>query len=134
MSLKYLIPLLATMFLTVSALMLYGTLPVSASAPSGLPASVRLATTTIVGPQQTKKVFSNNGSCASRIIRTQATEIYLTYSDPNGGDVASTTLSAVVGDFIAASTSKAFDGGIYGCGDWYIEATASTTITVYETN
>lgn len=104
-----------------------------ASAPSGLNAVVVSATTTQVGPQQNITLFSANTTCASRIVRTQGVEVYLTFGDtvPTGA-IASTSLTAVVGFFQAASTSVAYDSGLYGCGRMTGEALASTTITVAE--
>lgn len=105
--------------------------PVSASS-DGVPASQRVATTTEVGPQQTKTLFAAGTPCGSRVIRTQGQEIYLLFADPTNGDLASTTLSAVAGFFQAASTTVAYDSNVYGCGRMTAEATASTTITIAE--
>lgn len=101
----------------------------SANATTGLPATQRIATTTVVGPQQTVTIFSRDPSCTARIIRTQGQGILLAFADPTNGDVASTTLSSVVGFIQLASTTVAYDSGIYGCGRVTAFAEASTTIT-----
>jgi len=103
----------------------------SASAPSGLTASQRVATSTQVGPGNATKVFSASPNCASRLIRTQGTDIYILFADPTNGDLASTTLSGVASFTQAASTTVSYDGGLYGCGAVYIKSpAASTTLTV----
>ena len=103
-----------------------------ASASSGLPATQRVATTTSVGPDEVKRLYNKQPSCASRIVRTQGTEIYLIFADPVGGNLASTSLSAVAGFVQLASTTVAYDSGIYGCGELWGEAISSTTITTAE--
>lgn len=103
------------------------------SAPPGTPSTQRTATTTEVGPQQTKTLFAANAFCASRIIRTQGEPVYISFADPTNGDVASTTLAWNVGFFQAASTTVAYDSGLYGCGRMTVKALASTTITSAET-
>jgi len=104
-----------------------------ASAPSGLPASQSMATTTSVGPQARTRVFTSNGSCAARVVTTGAQAIRFIIGDPLNGDLASTTFSANAGHWQAASTTEVYDGGLYGCGDWYmLGQNASTTITVSE--
>lgn len=115
--------------LLFSFILVGGTRLVGASAPTGVPATQGSATTTVVGPQETKTLFASNSACASRIVRTQGTDIYIAFADPTNGDVASTTLSAVVGFTQPASTTVAYDSGLYGCGRMTAEAVASTTIT-----
>lgn len=101
------------------------------SAPSGLAATQRVATTTSVGPGNATKVFNSSPNCAARLIRTQGTDIYILFADPTNGDLASTTLSGVASFTQAASTTVSYDGALYGCGAVYIKSpTASTTLTV----
>lgn len=110
-------------------LLIYST---QASAPPGLPASQRMATTTQVGPQENITLFSANTLCTARIIRTQDEPIYLLFADPVNGDTASTSLTANAGFHQASSTTVAYDSGLYGCGRVTAEAAASTTITISE--
>jgi hypothetical protein len=101
------------------------------SAPSGLAATQRVATSTQVGPGNATKVFSASPNCAARLIRTQSSDIYILFADPTNGDLASTTLSGVASFTQAASTTVSYDGALYGCGAVYIKSpTASTTLTV----
>lgn len=102
------------------------------SAPSGLPAILKIATTTVVGPQSNTELFPANPMCASRVISTVNQEITLIFADPSNGDVSSTTLSSIVGHVQSASTTNAYDSGIYGCGRMFGHASASTTITIAE--
>ena len=101
----------------------------SAKSTNGLPATQISATTTVVGPQQTITVFRRDPSCTARIIRTQGQGILLAFDDPSNGDVASTSLNSIVGFIQLASTTVAYDSGIYGCGRVTAFAEASTTIT-----
>lgn len=94
------------------------------------------ATTTTVGPQAVKAttIFAErtDGSCKSRIIGTKATPIVILFADPVNGDLSSTTLNGATGFVQGASTTVAYESGIYGCGKWTGYASASTTITVSE--
>lgn len=106
---------------------------VQGSAPSGLPSNLNIATTTQVGPQETNTLFTAKNNCASRIVRTQGQAIILGFADPTNGDVSSTTISSVIGFIQAASTTVAYDSGVYGCGRVTSYAEASTTLTTMET-
>jgi hypothetical protein len=103
------------------------------SAPSGLPATQRIATTTVVGPQSVTTIFANKASCASRVISTTDgtnQEILVIFGNPTNGDIATPT--GIVGHAQAGSTTVAYDSGIYGCGAWEAYATASTTLLLSE--
>ena len=107
------------------------------AAPSGLSASLATTTTFTVGPQQNLRLFTANTNCAARVIRTQGVPIVLTFFDPTtsvGSDVvSSSTLKAIVGFIQAASTTVAYDSGLYGCGEVWGFAEASTSLTKMET-
>lgn len=109
------------------------TFPTFASAPSGLPATQVTADTIEIGPDVAVELFGSRRACTSRVIRTQGVVANLTLADTDS-DVASTSLSAVVGFTQAASTTVAYDGGLYGCGRVFGSATASTTITTADFN
>lgn len=103
------------------------------SAPSGLPATLHIATTTAIGPQENIEIFSEYKPCSSRVISVLGDSgVMLTFGEPTNGDVSSATLSGIIGHYQAASTTVAYDGGIYGCGEWNAYAFASTTITTTE--
>lgn len=106
---------------------------------TGTASNVRLATTTVVGPQGSTvvktQVFAANAACKSRVITTDGTSaIRISFKDiPGSGNIGSTTVGATVGHLQLASTTKEYDSGIYGCGTWNIWAWASTTLSVTET-
>lgn len=106
-----------------------------AMAPTGLNAQVATSSTITVGPLN--NVWSGFGtttretaySCASRVISTVGQPIMISFAS-----MSSTSLSQTVGFLQAASTSVAYDGGLYGCGYLTIRGlNASTTITLMET-
>lgn len=101
-------------------------------ATSGLPSYLAIATTTAVGPQEVKTIFSSNSQCTSRVVGTAGQAVMLTFGDPVNGDVSSTTLTSMVGHWQGASTTVSYDSGIYGCGRWSAFGVASTTITSTE--
>ena len=114
-------------------------LNVQGAAFTGTSSNVRLATTTVAGPQGTgvvrTQIFAGNTQCKSRIISTDGTSaIRLSFKDiPGAGNVGSTTIGASIGTIQLASTTVAYDSGIYGCGVWNAWAYASTTLTLTET-
>ena len=99
------------------------------SAPSGLATSQEVATTTTVGPQQNITLFAALQGCNSRVIGTVSQPIMILFADPTNGDLSSTTLSGSKGFWQSASTTVAYDSGIYGCGRVIGYAYASTTVT-----
>ena len=111
------------------------------SALPGLKAGFGVATTTEVGPDETITIFTGVNSsgikkqCSSRVISTtdgSNTPITFLLGDPTNGDIASTSLTSVIGQYQAGSTTQAYDSGLYGCDRWTAYATASTTLTVTE--
>ena len=111
--------------------------PVFSSAPSGLPAKQTIATTTEVGPQETIAIFSSKASCSSRVISTTdglGQAIQILFGDPVNGDISSTSISEVVGHLQAGSTTVMYDSGLYGCGRWIVDSSASTTLLLSEFN
>ena len=101
-------------------------------ATSGLPSTLAIATTTAVGPQVNKTIFSSNSVCTARVIGTAGSAVMITFGDPVNGDVSSTTLTSMVGFTQVASTTIGYDSGIYGCGRWSAYGIASSTITTTE--
>lgn len=105
------------------------------SAPSGVGAAQRIATTTAVGPQEVKTVFASKAQCSSRVISTldgTNSAIMVVFGTPTNGDVATPT--GVIGHYQAGSTTQMYDSGLYGCGAWKIYGYASSTITIAEFN
>lgn len=109
---------------------------VEASAPSGLPASVVSRSYIAVGPQENVVLFegaSQPRNCASRVITTYANPIMLNFSTSTSQATSTNLLSGAKGHLQAASSTIAYDSGLYGC-DWLAAYgfTATTTITVSE--
>ena len=80
------------------------------SAPSGLPANLATSSTISVGSSTVVTLFSTDLFCASRIITTQLQPMFISFG--------STTPSNIAGHYQAASTTVAYDSGLYGCGQW----------------
>ena len=105
---------------------------------TGTSAYLQSATTTVVGPQGAAavktQVFAENTACKARVITTSGlSAIMISFDDiPAAGNVGSTTVSGTVGHWQAASTTVAYDSGIYGCGTWNVWAYATSTLTVSE--
>ncbi len=105
-----------------------------ASAFPGGRATGYIATTTSVGPGNATQLFAQDNACSSRVVTTVAQPVMLSFFDPTNGDLSSTTLSGTKGFLQAASTTVAYDSGIYGCGRMFAYGFgASTTITTMET-
>ena len=125
--------LTALTILAIVMMTIYAYIPAQDSLGSsftGSAATLSTATTTTVGPQANTTIFSKTTSCTSRIITTNFTAIFFTTGDVTG--FGSTTLANGNGLTQAASTTVAYDSGIYGCGRWTAEAVASTSITIVE--
>lgn len=121
---------LIAMFATIVAIMFSYSNFAKASAPSGLPATMATSSTIVVGTSSITTLFADNLMCSSRVISTVAQPIMLSF-----GAMSSTTPSGTIGHYQAASTTVAYDSGIYGCG--LVSAygfNASTTITKSEFN
>ncbi len=129
--------LLLTIFVTF--LFMLKTQEASASAYPGLHATVATSSNLTVGPSEVynSKIGSYMGTstsaeglsvCADRIVSTTNQPIMLQVSS-----AASTSLNGSNGIWQGASTTVAYDGGLYGCGYWSFYSYASTTITVVET-
>ena len=101
---------------------------------TGLASYLQTATTTTVGPQGnagaaiTIAAAQTDGSCKARVVTTTSQGIMISFGDTTG--FGSTTIGGQAGHLQAASTTVAYDGGIYGCGRMSAYGFASTTITV----
>lgn len=101
------------------------------SAPSGIPATVATTSSiTMAALQVLPLVGTTTGSgCSSRIVTTQAGYLELTFSD-----YAGQSPSATFGVYQGASTTVAYDSGLYGCGLLKAYSSAAQVITVIRTN
>lgn len=98
---------------------------VGASAPNGLQAIVATSSAYSLTTTASTLVATSSG-CAARIISTQGSPLMLTFSDLTGQ-----TPTALLGHLQSASTTVAYDSGVYGCGlvKAYSFTTATTTVT-----
>lgn len=118
----------ALIALTVSYFLFANAVPTYGSAPSGLPATVATTSNPVVGTTAVT-IIATSSACTSRIISTGSYPIMLTFSD-----YANQTPTGSFGFFQGASTTVAYDSGIYGCG--LVKAygyTGNINITVSET-
>ena len=95
----------------------------SASAPSGLPATVYSAGTTSVGTTDVQ-LAATTTMCAARIVSTQGSNVMLGFSALNGS-----TTSAIYGIEQLASTTVAYDSGLYGCGQLSAYSFSTAVVT-----
>lgn len=122
----------AILFIAGFSLIAFQSRLVEGSAPSGQSSYLQSATTTATGPQQIKKIFSATTNCKARVISTRETALMVVFGATttlNAGDIGTSSVSATIGHVQAASTTVAYDGGIYGCGEWWAFGFSSTTIT-----
>ncbi len=99
-----------------------------ASAPPGLQADVLNATSSNPAVTTTGALIIATSSCSARIITTTASPIMLTFSD-NQGKIP----TAFYGHLQPASTTVAYDSGIYGCGAVKAYSFVAQNISVTET-
>ena len=98
------------------------------AAPGGFAAVWATTSTRVAGASNVVSIFATTTGCVSRVISTQAGDIFLAFASPATG-----TLSTTVGHIQATGTSVAYDSAIYGCGAMgVIGRGASSTITVTE--
>ena len=131
MTLTKSIPYIATLGLILAIVYLFGAeaARVGASAPSGLPATV--ATSSIQSVSSTALVVAaTTTACSARIVSTTvAGGVMIGFAELPYGLVP----SATQGHWQAASTTVAYDSGLYGCGAMRIYSGSPQAITVTET-
>ena len=123
----------------VALFVLFDRVPTNAAAPSGLPAAIASSSRSVlVGTTSPTTIFSATTNCASRVISTLSQPILLTISTSSGGALQNIP-TATNGIFQGASTTVAYDSGLYGCGEvsvygyQFSVSVPSTTITILET-
>lgn len=97
------------------------------SAPSGIPATVTAMNSYTVTTSALQ--IAATSTCSARIVSTTASPIMLGFTAKAG-----TTTTATVGLLQAASTTVAYDSGIYGCNQLSAYSFASGLVTVVESN
>lgn len=117
----------AVLVALVTFIVVKDNLPVG-SAPAGLHATLATTSSITVGIANNQTLFTSNNQCTNRVVSTVAKAIML-----NFGLVGNATSSGVVGHLQAASTTTAYDSGLFGCGAVTAYGfDASTTITISE--
>lgn len=99
--------------------------PKAGAASGFLPATI--ATTSPAVLTTTPSLVFATSSCVARIITTVASPIMLTFSDVQG-----VVPSAILGHLQPASTTVAYDSGLYGCGAVRAYSFTTATVTVSE--
>jgi hypothetical protein len=110
----------------IASFLLLGSASVSASAPSGLPATIATSSNPTV-TTSAALVFATSTACASRVITTYASPVMITFTDRIGQ-----TPTGTFGHLQPASSTVAYDSGLYGCGAVKIYSFATQAITVSE--
>lgn len=124
----YLHAVISVLIATCLAVIFFGSQHSSRLGNAGTGITAAVATTSIiaVGPQNVRTLAAATPSCSSRVVTTVAQPVMLSFNPliaPNG----------LQGHLQAASTTVAYDSGIYGCD--LLSAygyNASTSITVSE--
>lgn len=90
------------------------------------PVHIQTATSTTVGVTAPVTLFADETSptCHNRVVSTNH-DIRLSFDEVTGH--GSSTLSATVGHFQAASTSISYDSALFGCGQMTALAVSATT-------
>ena len=99
-----------------------------ASAPSGLPATVATSSALSASSRTAQLLFATSTSCSARVITTTGVTMMLTFGDNQGKRPTGT-----YGHLQAASTTIAYDSGLYGCGAVYGYSDAAQNLSLTET-
>src|SRR3990167_395168 len=104
-------------------------------APPGLPARSASSSIVNVGVDIESLLFSGSSdgvarNCASRVISTRANPILINFHGTSNNTATTTILSSLEGHFQGASTTVAYDGGLYGCGWWGARSVVAGTTTI----
>lgn len=98
------------------------------SAPSGLSAFVASSTVRNLTTSPSLLMATSSSNCSARIITTASSTVFLTFSDRYTQPVSSSN-----GHIQLASTTVAYDSGIYGCDAINVISLGIQTVTVTET-
>lgn len=123
---------LTLLSLALLGLLAYWVFPIKVfgSAPSGLPtgfastSQIAITAGTVSLPVASSSVPTANApiGCSSRIVATASTTVMV--------GIGNMVPTASLGYFVAASTTKEFDSGIYGCGALKIYPFSTGAISV----
>ena len=115
--------------LIASIVFLAGQQSASASAPSGLPATMA-TTSNVTMPAVTVVTVAATSSCTATVVQTGVSAVMLQFGDRNGAALSGTNGTALQ----AASTTVAYDSGLYGCGKIRAYSYTAQPITISQTN
>lgn len=99
-----------------------------ASAPSGLPATVSTSSSAVIGAGASTLLAATSSNCSARIVSTGVSAVQMTFSDNQGLQP-----TGVYGVFQPASTTVAYDSGLYGCNAIRIFSFAAQPVSITET-
>jgi hypothetical protein len=114
--------------LLTAFLLIWNTQRVQGNGFIGVTVNVASSTSQIIPARTARVLFATSTPCTTRIITSRASPLMLTFSNYNN---ASPT--GVFGHYQAASTTVAYEAGVYGCGLVKVYADVADTITVTET-
>lgn len=115
----------AVLFLALAVILTGNPFYVKASDATVIPATVATSSNPTVGT--TGVLVFATSTCSARIVTTYASPVMITFSDRIGQVPTGT-----YGHLQAASTTVAYDGGLYGCGAMKMYGFVSSAITVSE--
>lgn len=118
---------MSTLVLGVATYLFIESIPfVHGEAPSGLQATVATSSNPVVNTTASLVVASS--TCAARIISTTGTSgIMISFADTSAG-----APNGLYGHYQAASSTVAYNSGLYGCGAVRIYSYATQSISVSE--
>lgn len=125
-TLQRITPYLFALALVGVVFLAFGETRVRATDASVIPAVIATTSTNTITTSQ-QLVFATS-TCGSRIVSTGASAVMIGFSDRQGF-----LPTGVVGHLQGASTTVAYDAGLYGCGAMRIYSYASQLVTVSET-
>ena len=108
--------------------------PVQGAATSGSQTTYATSSTLQVGPNYVQVLSIAFENCTSRTISTGPTAIRLSFGGISATSTATSTaqINSDVGLWQSASTTVAYDGGLYGCGFVGVigQNTSTSTVTL----
>ena len=116
---------LVTVFALLGIILSYSR-PVAASAPTGMQAQFATSSGITANPTSVFTAFATS-TCTSRVVTTKSNPVMFLFGDQ------ATTTSGTNGHLQPASTTVAYDAGLYGCDKWTVFGFGSEVqITVTE--
>ena len=116
---------LSVLGLAILYSLLFGVHTTYGMAPTGLAANAATSTQIFLPATTATLLVATTSNCASRVVSTGGSAVMLSFTDnqtPNGG----------FGVWQAASTSVAYDGGLFGCGLMRAWSQTLSTLTIID--